>query len=100
MLPLILCEMGSYANLARRALETEMPIMVQVLKDASPSLTFFFLSLEFDLFMCIWIGDLGFEVCVCLCLQMQEVLRGAKNCVSLAQVCFIFFSLFPNPMLV
>nr|AFK45378.1 unknown [Lotus japonicus] len=37
--------MGSYANLARRALETEMPIMV----------------------------------------QMQEVLRGAKNCVSLAQ---------------
>lgn len=31
--------MGSYGNLAKRAVETEMPIMVKVIKD------FFFLSL-------------------------------------------------------
>lgn len=34
---------------------------------------------------------------------MQELLRGAKNAVSLAQVCFVFcflFSVFMFPMLV
>lgn len=40
--------------------------------------------------MSIWIGDLEFEV-VFLCFQMQELLRGAKNAVSLAQVCFSFY---------
>jgi len=75
--------MGSYVNLARRAVETEMPIMVKVIKD------FLFFVSHWDLIclMSIWIGDLEFEV-VFLCFQMQELLRGAKNAVSLAQVCF------------
>lgn len=38
--------MGSYGNLAKRAVETEMPIMVKVIKKDF----FFCLSLGFDMF--------------------------------------------------
>jgi hypothetical protein len=74
--------MGSYGNLARRAVETEMPIMVKVIKK------FFLYVFQLVFGLMIW----NLRMCF-LCFQMQELLRGAKNAVSLAQVCFsiLFF---------
>jgi len=57
--------MGSYGNLARRAVETEMPIMVKVIKEF-----FFCLSLGFDM---IW--NLRLCFCVFRCRNCYEELR-------------------------
>lgn len=53
-------QMGSYGKLARRALETDMPVMVQVFRLESPN-TFYSLNpfvFRFNLYLnlCIFIG--------------------------------------------
>lgn len=143
---IVLKQMGSYAKLAKRALETEMPIMVQV---SHLGFFFFFFGCQICLFLAsIWIYMVDrsyncdykkvfvppitilhffmfwwlqyiyiykcvfFSLIYCvlggamkLCRrkwmlffmvkvrfflfwQIQELVRGAKNAVSLAQVCF------------
>lgn len=93
--------MGSYGRLARRALETEMPIMVQVFEPYLIIIRLLFQSLSQ-----LWCVFLCLNVRACLFLgqgdrlllnngwwnflQIQELIRGAKNALSLAQVwkCF------------
>lgn len=142
---IVLKQMGSYAKLAKRALETEMPIMVQVshlgfffffgcqiclflasvwiyMVDRSyncdykkvfvPPITilhfFMFWWLQYIyIYKCVFFSliycALGGAMKLCrrkwmlffmvkvrffLFWQIQELVRGAKNAVSLAQVCF------------
>lgn len=143
---IVLKQMGSYAKLAKRALETEMPIMVQV---SHLGFFFFFFGCQICLslasiwiymvdrryncdykkvfvppitilhfFMFWWLQYMYIYKCVFFSLiycvlggamklcrrkwmlffmvkvrfflfwQIQELVRGAKNAVSLAQVCF------------
>lgn len=87
--------MGSYGNLARRAVETEMPIMVRVLSKSPLMSLFSFLSLEFGfvcscLSMSVFSFFLGLIIkvclCVCRCRNYSEELR--MLCLWPRSVCF------------
>lgn len=119
-------KMGSDRRLARRVVETETPVMVQVLNFESPCaygtdgyLFLLFLSVSLliscllfsqdcvgvnvsillfeekntecfvNCLLCLWVERLDEKSgIVGLCLQIQELIRGAGDAMSLAQVCF------------
>lgn len=87
-------EMGSYANLARRAVETDMPIMVQVIKEVFLFIFLFCLS-HWDLICGLndfqWVIGLmmRFFLCVYRCRNCFEELR--MLCLWLRFVLFIYY---------
>ena len=92
--------MGSYGNLARRALQTEMPVMVKVLMQIPCSMV------SIECLFALWIHDAWIEKkekkthvfdnqggCVCRCRNCSEELR--MLCLWPRSVNFFFPHLFP-----